>query len=276
MGSLDGKVALVTGAARGQGRSHAIGLAKEGASIIAVDVCKQIDSVTYPLATSEDLQETVAEIEKLDQRAVAREADVRDNDALVAAITEGVAELGGLDIVVANAGVWEVQLDEPTDYAERRKIWQDTLDINLTGVWNTVEAVTPILKDQGRGGAIVMTCSIQGLKGAGNNDISLTAYTASKHGLVGLMRTTAQDLAPHSIRVNTVHPTGVLTPMIANEIVPAYGEKHPQLGDLMGNALPVDVIEPQDVTNAVLFLVADTGKYITGVTLPVDAGAMVK
>lgn len=276
MGSLEGKIALVTGAARGQGRSHALGLAREGASIIAIDICKQIDSVTYPLATSEDLQETAAGIEALDQRVVAREADVRDREALHAAITEGVAELGGLDIVVANAGVWEVQLDEPTDYAARHKIWQDTLDINLTGVWNTVESVTPILKEGGRGGAIVMTCSIQGLKGAGNNDISLTAYTASKHGLVGLMRTTAQDLAPHSIRVNTVHPTGVLTPMIANEIVPAYGEKHPQLGDLMGNALPVDVIEPQDVTNAVLFLVADTGKYITGVTLPVDAGAMVK
>ena len=276
MGSLDGKVALVTGAARGQGRSHAVGLAREGASIIAIDICGPIETCTYPLATSEDLAETAKLVEDADQRIVTREADVRDRDALHAAITEGAAELGGLDIVVANAGVWLVHLDEPTEFAERQRIWQDTLDINLTGVWNTVETVTPILKEQGRGGALVFTCSIQGLKGAGNNDISLTAYTASKHGLVGLMRTTAQDLAPHSIRCNTVHPTGVLTPMIANEVVPAYGEKHPQLGDLMGNALPVDVIEPEDVTNAVLFLVSDTGRYVTGVTLPVDAGAMVK
>lgn len=276
MGELDGKVALVTGAARGQGRTHALGLAREGASLLLVDVCKQIDTVSYPLATSEDLEDTVQAARDLGVQVISREADVRDREALHTAIEQGAAELGGIDILVANAGVWEVQLDEPTDPGERFRIWQSTLDINLTGVWHTIESVTPIMKQQGRGGAMVLTCSIQGLKGAGNNDISLTAYTASKHGLVGLMRCTAQDLAPHSIRVNTVHPTGVLTPMIANEVVPAYSEKHPQLGDLMKNALPVDVIEPDDVTNAVLFLVSDRGRYITGVTLPVDAGAMVR
>jgi SDR family mycofactocin-dependent oxidoreductase len=276
VGRLDGKIALVTGAARGQGRSHAVAMAREGASIIAVDICRQIETVTYPLAGSEDLAETAREVEALDRRCVTAEVDVRDRDALHAAITHGVDSLGGLDIVIANAGVWEVHLDEPTDPAERAAIWRDTLDINLTGVWNTVESTAPILVDQGRGGAMVFTCSIQGLKGAGNNDISLTAYTASKHGLVGLMRCTAQDLAPHSIRVNTVHPTGVLTPMIANEVVPAYAEKHPRLAAVMSNALPVDVVDPHDVSEAVLFLVSDSGRYITGVTLPVDAGALVK
>jgi SDR family mycofactocin-dependent oxidoreductase len=276
VGQLEGKVALVTGAARGQGRAHALGLAREGASIIAVDICRQIDTVTYPLATPADLAETVAAVEALDRRCIAREADVRGRDGLRTAISAGVDELGGLDIVIANAGVWEVHLQEPTDPGERARIWQDTLDINLTGVWNTIEATAPIMVAQGRGGAMVLTCSIQGLKGAGNNDISLTAYTASKHGLVGLMRCTAQDLAPHSIRVNTVHPTGVLTPMIANEVVPAYGEKHPRLAAVMGNALPVDVIEPEDVTAAVLYLVCESGRYVTGVTLPVDAGALVK
>lgn len=276
MGVLDGKVALITGGARGQGRSHAERFAEEGADVILLDICEQIPSMTYPLATREDLDETVALVEKQDRRAVAKVVDVRDGEAVKRAVDEGVAELGkGLDIVIANAGIWAVNVDEPVSFADRNRVWRDTIDTNLTGIWNTVEATAPILIEQGRGGAYVFTCSIQGLKSAANNDLSLTAYTASKHGVVGLMRNTAKDLAPHSIRCNTVHPTGVGTPMVANEVVGAYMEKHPQLADLMANALPVGAVEPVDVSNAMLFLVSDAGRYITGITMPVDAGALV-
>ena len=271
-GRVRGKVALVTGAARGQGRAHAVRLAEEGADVIVVDLCGDVQTVGYPMPTREDLDATVVEIEKRDRRAVARIADVRDGSALAAAVRDGVAELGGLDIVVANAGILSVALDEPTDPADRRRVWETTLAVNLTGVWNTVEAVTPILVEAGRGGAIVLTSSTQGLNYAANNDISLTAYTASKHGVVGLMRSTAADLAPHGIRVNSVHPTGVNTPMVTNEIMTAYGAKHPRLGELMGNLLPVGVVEPEDVSEAVLYLVSESGRYITGTTMPIDAG----
>ena len=275
MGRLDGKVALITGAARGQGRSHAVGLAREGAQIIAIDMCAQVDTVSYPTAQPEDLEETTRLVEALDRRCVARIADVRDQQGLRAAVDDGVSELGGLDIVLANAGIWAVRLDEPTDAATRQAIWKDTLDINLTGAWNTIEVTAPILVAAGEGGAIVITASTQGLKGAANNDISLTAYTASKHGLVGLMRATAIDLAPHSIRVNSVHPTGVVTPMIDNDVVPAYAEKHKRFAEITANLLPVPALDPEDITNAILYLVTDAGRYVTGVALPVDAGYLV-
>jgi SDR family mycofactocin-dependent oxidoreductase len=272
MGRVEGKVALVTGAARGQGRAHALALAREGADIIAVDICGPVQSVQYPMPSRADLDDTAARIEKLDRRAVARVADVRDFVALSAAIDEGVGELGGLDIVIANAGILSVTLDEPTEHEARRSVWEATLGVNLTGVWNTVEAVTPIMVKAGKGGAIVLTSSTQGLNYAANNDISLTAYTASKHGVVGLMRSTAADLAPHGIRVNSVHPTGVNTPMVTNQVMTDYGAKHPRLGELMGNLLPVGVVEPEDVSEAVLYLVSESGRYITGTTMPVDAG----
>jgi SDR family mycofactocin-dependent oxidoreductase len=272
MGLLDGKVALITGAARGQGRSHAVGLAREGADIIAIDLCAQVETVSYPMATKKDLDDTVALVEQQDRRVVAAVADVRDQEALRAAVTEGINALGRLDIVLANAGIWAVKLDEPTEAASRREIWRDTIDINLTGVWNTIEVSVPPMIAAGRGGAIVLTASTQGLKGAANNDISLTAYTASKHGVVGLMRATAIDLAPHSIRVNSVHPTGVLTPMVENDVVGAYAEKHTRFAEITTNLLPVDVIDAQDITNAILYLVSDSGRYVTGVPLPVDAG----
>jgi SDR family mycofactocin-dependent oxidoreductase len=272
MGRVEGKVALVTGAARGQGRAHAVALAREGADVVLVDVCAPVATVQYPMPTRADLDETVAQIEKLDRRAVARVADVRDYEALAAAVAEGVAELGGLDIVVANAGILSVSVDEPTDRATRRAVWEATIGVNLTGVWNTVEVVTPILVEAGRGGAIVLTSSTQGLNYAANNDISLTSYTASKHGVVGLMRSTAADLAPHGIRVNSIHPTGVNTPMVTNQVMGDYGAKHPRLGELMGNLLPVGVVEPEDISEAMLYLVAESGRYVTGVTMPVDAG----
>jgi SDR family mycofactocin-dependent oxidoreductase len=274
MGLLEGKVALVTGAARGQGRSHAVAMAREGADIIAIDICGPIETVSYPTATTGDLAETCRLVESEDRRIVSRVADVRDFEALSAAVAAGTEELGSIEIVVANAGIWSVAVDEPTDRARRAKVWQETMDINLTGAWNTIEAVAPGMIEAGKGGSIVITSSTQGLQGAANNDVSLTAYTASKHGLVGLMRSTAIDLAPHNIRVNTIHPTGVATPMVENDLFAAYAEKHPRLGELISNLLPVDVVEARDISSAVIYLASDTGRYVTGVTLPVDAGAL--
>lgn len=277
MGLLEDKVAVITGAARGQGRSHAIGLAREGAHIIAIDICGPVDAMSesYPMATPEDLDETARLVEELDRRCVTHVADVRDQSALGQAVRDGVQELGHLDIVLANAGIWAVALEEPTDPARRMQVWNDTLAINLTGAWNTIEVTAPLMVQAGRGGAIVITSSTQGLKGAANNDISLTAYTAAKHGLVGLMRVAAVDLAPYSIRVNTIHPTAVLTPMVENDVVAAYAAKHTRFAEVTANLLPVAAIEAQDITNAILYLVSDHGRYTTGVTLPVDAGYLV-
>lgn len=276
MGRVEGKIAFITGAARGQGRTHAVRLAEEGADIIAIDACAPINTVNYPMPDPSDLEETAREIEKAGRRAVIRIVDVRDAEAVRQVVADGVAELGGLDIVIANAGILSIAIDEPSDPAERAQVWQTTLDINLTGAWNTVEAVAPVMREAGKGGSIVLTSSTQGLKYAANNDVSLTAYTASKHGVVGLMRCFAADLAPHGIRVNSIHPTGVLTPMVSNDVMTAYGAKHPRLGELMGNLMPVPVVDPEDITEAMLYLVADSGRYVTGVTLPVDAGHLLK
>lgn len=276
MGLLDGKVALVTGAARGQGRSHAIRLAEEGADIIAVDICAQIASVEIAMATPADLQETAKLVEALDRRIVATVADVRDGVAMRDAVNSGVAELGRLDIVAANAGIFALTLDEPTDPAERRQFWQDTIDVNLTGVWNTVDAAAPIMIDGGRGGAIVLTASTAGSKSAANGSLALDAYTAAKHGVVGLMKNLAVDLAPHMIRVNTVHPTGVRTPMVENPVVERYMGENPSFAKLMANTLPIDAVDPVDISNAIVFLASDMARFITGVQLPVDAGFLVK
>jgi len=277
MGRVEGKVAFITGAARGQGRAHALRLAEEGADIIAVDACASMDPVQYAMPEPAELDSLAKEIEALDRRVFTRIVDVRDGAAVEQAAKDGVQALGGrLDIVLANAGVWAVSVDEPTDPAVRRAVWKTTLDINTTGVWNTVEACIPLMIEAGNGGAIVFTNSIQGLRYASNHDISLTAYTASKHALVGLLRCAARDYAEHSIRVNSVHPTGVLTGMINHEIMGAYAEKHPRLGEVMGNILPTPLVDLADITEAVLYLVADSGRYVTGVTLPVDAGALLK
>jgi (+)-trans-carveol dehydrogenase len=275
-GRVEGKVAFITGAARGQGRSHAVRLAEEGADIIAVDICAQIGSVPYEMATPTDLAETVREVEALDRRIVAAEADVRDYAALKAALDDGVAQLGGLDIVSANAGIASfapaADLEEAT--------WQDMIDVNLTGVWHAAKAAIPHLIADGRGGSIVLTSSTAGLVALPN----MAHYVAAKHGVVGLMRTLALELAPHSIRVNSVHPTGVNTPMVQNEPTMRVflpGVENPtaeQYAEAMGalNALPIPWVEPRDVSNAVLFLASDEARYITGVTLPVDAGSTQK
>ena len=265
-GRLEGKVAFITGAARGQGRSHAIRLAQEGADIIAVDICKQIATVPYPMATPEDLEATVKAVEELDRRIVAREADVRDEAGLKAAFDEGVAELGPVDIVLANAGIAPMSMHEEHD------AWQDVIDVNLTGVFNTVEIAIPSMIERGKGGAIVLTSSTAGINGIGGPTRGGLGYTAAKHGVVGLMRSYSNVLAPHNIRVNSVHPTGVNTPMIVNDVMQEFLQADPTLGQAMANALPVDMIEPVDVSNAILWLVSDEARYITGVTLPVDAG----
>ncbi len=275
-GRVEGKVAFITGAARGQGRSHALRLAEEGADIIAVDLCAPIGSVDkYPLATREDLDETAAAVEALDRRVVARVADVRDASTLAAALGEGVTELGGLDIVVANAGIASYGLSwELTD-----EMWQDMLDVNLTGVWHTAKAAVPHLLRRG-GGSMVFTSSIGGLKGI----MQVAHYVSAKHGIVGLMRTMANELAPHHVRVNTVHPTNVDTHMIQNPGTwgmfapedPEPTREKAMPGFLSLNALPVPWVDPIDISNAVLFLASDEARYITGVALPVDAGAAIR
>jgi SDR family mycofactocin-dependent oxidoreductase len=278
MGKLEGKVAFITGAARGQGRSHAIRLAQEGADIIAVDLCAQVGSVGYPLATPEDLAETVRQVEALDRRIVATQADVRDTAALKAAVDDGVAQLGRLDIVLANAGIASFAPVEDLDDA----MWDDMIDVNLSGVFKTVRAALPHLRAGGRGGAIVLTSSTAGIMGLPN----LAHYVAAKHGVVGLMKVLALELAPEMIRVNSVHPTSVDTDMIHNE--QTYGVFRPDkpagevtrddVGEAFQglNALPVRWVEPVDISNAILFLVSEDARYVTGVQLPVDAGSVIK
>ena len=278
-GRVEGKVAFITGAARGQGRSHAIRLAQEGADIIAVDLCESVPSVErfYPGATPEDLAQTVEAVEALDRRIVATQADVRDYDALEAALGEGLAQLGRVDIVSANAGIF-IFGDQSQDVTETD--WDDVIDINQKGVWHTCKAVIPHLIEQGTGGSIVLTSSTAGLKGTPN----VLPYTAAKHAVVGIMRTLALELAPHSIRVNTIHPTGVATDMILNEAAFSLflpDEAHPtrdQAAEVFQatNALPVPWVEPVDISNALLFLASDESRYVTGLELKVDAGYTIK
>jgi SDR family mycofactocin-dependent oxidoreductase len=272
MGKLEGKVAFITGAARGQGRSHAVRLAQEGADVIAVDLCAQIDTVPYPMATPEDLQQTVKEVEALDRRIVAAQADVRDLGALQRVVRDGVAQLGRLNIVLANAGIAPMG-----DDADPARAFRDVVDVNLTGVWNTVRASAPVMVEQGDGGAIVLTSSTAGLKGFGGGSPGGEGYTAAKHGVVGLMRAFAVSLAPHRIRVNSVHPTGVNTPMIVNDVMAEWlAGADEGVAITLTNLLPVDMVEPVDVSNAIVFLVSDDARYITGVALPVDAGFTTK
>ena len=266
MGVLEGKVAFVTGAARGQGRSHAVRLAQEGADIIAIDIAAQIDTVPYPMSTPDDLAETARQVEALDRRIFTRQADVRDKDALQAAFDAGVAELGPVDIVAANAGI------APMSLTPQYQEWTDVIAVNLTGVYHTVETVAPSMIERGKGGAIVLTSSTAGLTGIGGNTPGGIGYTAAKHGVVGLMRAYANYLAPYSIRVNTVHPTGVNTPMVVNDFMQQFLQADPSMGQAMANALPVELVEPVDISNAIVWLVSDAARYVTGVTLPVDAG----
>jgi len=268
-----GQVAFISGAARGMGRSHAVRLAEEGADIIGIDLCAQIDTVPFPMATPEDLAETRRLVEATGRRMVATQADVRDPEAVRAALTDGVEQLGRLDIVVANAGIWSHQRAERMS----TQMWQDMVDVNLTGVWHTVQAALTHLIPAAHGGSIILISSNAGLRGSANS----VHYGATKHGVVGLMRGLAIECAPHWIRVNAIHPTVVPTDMIRNDAmfrlfrpgVPDPSEEDAIAGFTRYNLLPVPWVEPIDVSNAVLFLASDEARYITSVSLPVDAGS---
>ncbi|MGW3952645.1 mycofactocin-coupled SDR family oxidoreductase [Streptomyces sp. NPDC004752] len=265
-GRLDGKVAFVTGAAGGLGRSHIRRLAEEGADLVIVDICRSVDTVPYPQSTPEELRDAVAEVQSLGRRVVARQTDVRDRDALQEAYDAGLDEFGSIDIVVANAGI------APMLVQDKLQAWHDAIDVNLSGTFHTIEVAIPSLVAAGRGGSIVIVSSTAGLVGIGGASNGGLGYAASKHGVVGLMRTYANNLARHSIRVNSVHPTGVATRMISDPAILEFVAQDPILSEEAPNALPVDTVEPVDVSNAILWLVSDEARYVTGVTLPVDAG----
>jgi (+)-trans-carveol dehydrogenase len=276
-GRAEGKVAFITGAARGQGRSHAVRLAADGADIIGIDICHDVEGA-LPMATPDDLAETVKLVEALDRRIVAAQADVRDFDALKAAVDEGVAQLGRLDIIVANAGI--ASIGGPVQSMDAAN-WKHTIDINLTGLWHTARAGIPHLLAGGRGGSIVLTSSVGGMHAMPN----MSHYVSAKHGVVGLMRSLAVELGQHGIRVNSVHPTNVNTPMFMNEgtfklFRPDLENPGPDdvaaIAAQFMHVLPVGWVEPEDISNAIAFLVSDEARYITGVTLPVDAGALIK
>jgi SDR family mycofactocin-dependent oxidoreductase len=269
MGKLDGRVAFITGAARGQGRAQAIRLAQEGADVIGVDICAQMDSVVYRMATEEDLHVTVERVAALGRRMVGLKADVRDYDGLKSAYEEGARALGPVTVVVANAGIGPSALLTPDVQ------WDDIVAVNMKGVWNTGRVAIAPMIDGGAGGSIVINSSVGALRGAGLNSAGVLAYTAAKHGVIGLMRSWANFLAPHFIRVNSVAPTTVATPM-ANMGDLSELKNIPAMARALENAMPVDFVEPEDVANAVAWLASDESRYVTGTIVPVDAGAVVK
>jgi SDR family mycofactocin-dependent oxidoreductase len=263
---LEGRVAFITGIGRGQGRSHAVRLAEEGADIIGIDICRNYDSVPYPMSTEEDMAETARQVEKLGRRIVTRVADVRDVVGLRGALQEGVEELGRLDFVVANAGISTAQF-KMTTLEEDIQAWNDTIDVNLSGVWHTCQAAIPYLLAGNRGGSIILIGSTAGLRGVGAGP-----YTTAKHGVVGIMRGLAEELAADFIRVNVIHPTAVNTLMATNDGMQAWLASQVAEGFHSQNAMPVELLEPGDISNTVAFLCSDESRYITGTNLPVDAG----
>jgi len=276
MNGLQGKVAFITGAGRGQGRAHAVRLAEEGASIIAVDICANMASVPYDLATEDDLAETARLVEKAGGRIVTRTADVRDVDSLRTAVDAGVAEFGRLDIVVANAGIWS---NAPfLDMSEQ--MYHEMIDVQMHGPYNTCRAALPHIVDGGRGGSVIIISSTAGMRGFPNQ----VHYNMGKHAVVGLMRTLANEFAPQFIRVNTIHPSSVDTKMIQNDAIWsafAPGVENPTFDDFGDtftamNLLPVPWMEPEAISGAVAWLASDDAKYVTGATIPVDAGYLGK
>jgi SDR family mycofactocin-dependent oxidoreductase len=265
-GRVTGKRILITGAARGMGRSHALLLAEEGADLILVDLCESLPGLEYPLSTKDDLDETARLVREQGRRAVVKVADVRDAAAMRKAVADGAAELGGLDASVANAGV----LTAGTWDATTPEQWRLVLDVNLIGSWNTCVAAIPHLLENG--GSLVNISSAAGIKGSPLT----TPYTASKHGVVGMSQALANELGAQSIRVNTVHPTGVATGMAPPSLHGLLTEKRPDLGPIYMNALPAPLVEARDVSNAVLFLVSDESRHVTGLEFKVDAGVTIR
>jgi SDR family mycofactocin-dependent oxidoreductase len=275
MAELEGKTAFITGAARGQGRAHAVRLAREGADILAIDICADVAAMDYPNATRAELDETAQLVAAQGRKVVALTADVRDLAGLQQAFDEGMASLGRVDIVVANAGL--VRL---TDGGDPDAVWRTIVDTNLTGTWNTISVALQTLRAQGPGGNIVIISSTAGLKPTAGLGIGALAYTSTKTALVGLMKQLAAALAPESIRVNSVHPTGVKSGMTMNEamgklVAQAMAGEATSIS-AMQNAMPIDILDPEDIADAVAFLVSDQAKWITGVALPVDAGFCVR
>jgi SDR family mycofactocin-dependent oxidoreductase len=280
MQRLAGKVALVTGAARGQGRAHALRLAGEGADILAFDACTTFEGVEYDPSTVEDLEETGRLVEAEDRRAVVRQLDARDLAAVEAFVKDGVAELGGLDVVVVNHGICNYGFTWELGEAQ----WEEMISVCLTGVWKVLRATVPYLIEQGRGGSIVITSSVAGLRGLP----FLSHYSAAKHGVVGLAKSLANELGRYDIRVNTVHPGGVRTVMGGADFNGERGQPEvfggalndPELASTLGpifmNALPYRHMEPEDISNAVAFLASDEARYVTGVQMPVDFGTLIR
>jgi (+)-trans-carveol dehydrogenase len=276
MGRLDGKVAFITGIARGQGRSHALTLASEGADIIGLDLCQTPASVPYHGATEADLSETIRLVEEAGAKIVAQQADVRDLAQVQAVFDAGIAQFGRVDIVLPNAGIcaggltWEITPEA----------WQEMLDINLTGPWHTVRVAIPTMIEQGQGGSVVFTGSVDALKGSAN----ISSYAAAKHGITGLMRSLANEVGQYGIRVNSINPGHVDTTMLGNEFV--WGLFRPDLDkptkdDVVEsfrgtNLLPEPWMQPKDVSNAILYLVSDEGRYVTGTTQLLDTGFLAK
>jgi SDR family mycofactocin-dependent oxidoreductase len=265
-GRVAGKRVLITGAARGMGRSHAVRLAKEGADLILIDLCESLPGLEYPLPSPGDLEEIARQVRGLGRRAVTRIADVRDAVAMEAAVAEGVAEIGGLDASVANAGVITVGSWDTTTPEQ----WRLVLDVNLIGSWNTCVAALPHLMEHG--GSLVNISSAAGIKGAPLT----TPYTASKHGVVGMSLALANEVAALNIRVNTVHPAGVATGMAPASLHSLLTGPRSDLLEVYQNALPVPLVEAEDVSNAVLFLVSDESRYVTGLEFKVDAGTTIR
>ena len=273
---FDGKVAFITGAARGQGRSHAVRFAEEGADIIAVDLCGQIDSVAYPMSTPEDLAETVKLVEKTGRRIVAEQADVRDLDRLEAVVAKGVTEFGRIDYVLANAGILPAAGEVGSEIAA----FVDAVNVMVNGVYFTIVAALPAMLAHGDGGAIVITSSAAGFKPVtvdfGTASHGAAGYTAAKHAVIGLMRHFAIALAEKNIRVNTVHPGGVATPMIYNEAMAAWSAEHPGFSASQQPLRPVPPVEPEVISDTMVYLCGASGRHVTGVALPVDGGQIVK
>lgn len=271
MGSLNGKVAFITGVARGQGRSHAIRLARDGADIIGIDICADIAANGYPMAGRDELDETIELVRAEGREMLGTVADVRDFAAVKAAVDTGVEQFGRLDIVCANAGIAPVAFRE-LSIEENLDQWKAVVGVNLDGSYHTAFATIPHLIAGGRGGAMVFTSSTAGLRGFGGMQGGGLGYSASKHAVVGLMRTLSNALAPHSIRVNTVHPTAVNTMMAVNPAMTEFIQNYPDGAPHLANPMPVDMLEPADISAAIAYLVSDEARYVTGVTFPVDAG----
>ncbi|ABM13070.1 MULTISPECIES: mycofactocin-coupled SDR family oxidoreductase [Mycolicibacterium] len=273
---LQDKVVFVTGAARGQGRAHAVRFAEEGADVIAFDLCAQIDSVAYPMATPEDLDETVRLVEKTGRRIVAERGDVRDRDRLAEVVARGVAEFGRLDFVLANAGILPAAGPQGLDITA----FTDAIAVMLNGVYFTIEAALPALLRNPDGGAIVITSSAAGFTSVstefGTMSHGAAGYTAAKHGVIGVMRHFARSLAEKNIRVNSVHPGGVATPMVLNQAMADWSGEHPSFSAAQQPLLRLPMMEPEAVSDAMVYLCGPSGRYLTGATLPLDAGQTLK